>query len=221
MELYHQDYLNHSGAIAFEDIWADHYGQPLHEYDYRKLFNRLEQTVRKSDFHFLFDLAEWLVQHTPDGYAEIEVRTTSEDFNRILARNRAGYRIVDLQVVSITNEAELSAITTAIAMSSTPAANHLEDALALFATATSRTSPSRSRSPFPPPKPQPRNWPESGSPLGESLDVVRGTARTCTERSSRDGRTCTGSTESTAAASVTPGSMEQFSRPKSWRSISS
>jgi hypothetical protein len=126
-------YLNHSGAIAFEDIWADHYGQPLHEYDYRKLFNRLEQTVRKSDFHFLFDLVEWLVQHTPDGYAEMRFGTTSEDFNRILARNRAGYRIVDLQVVSITNEAELSAITTAIATASTPAANHLKNALALFA----------------------------------------------------------------------------------------
>jgi hypothetical protein len=126
-------YLNHSGPVAFEDIWADHYGQPLHEYDYRKLFNRLEQTVRKSAYNYLFDLVEWLVQHTPEGYSEMRFGTTSEDVNRILARNRAGYRIVDLQVVSITNEAELSAIMTAIATTSTPAAKHLKNALALFA----------------------------------------------------------------------------------------
>lgn len=166
-------YLHNAGPVSFEDIWADHYGLPLNDYAYRKLFAQLEQTVRKSAYHYLFDLVEWLVQRTPDGYSEMRFGTTSEDINRILARNRAGYRIVDFQVVPITNEAELSSITAAIESTSTPAAKHLKNALALFA---NRDQPNYAKSiqeSISAAEAAAQELAGVRKPLGDSLDIVK------------------------------------------------
>jgi hypothetical protein len=124
----------------------------------------------------VYNLIQWITQNTiqwPPQSAPSDYPSPSDDFNRILARNRADHRIVERNVVAITNETELAAMTGAIGTAPTPASNHIKNALALFA---NRDSPNFAKS-----IQESISAAESAAqelagvtkPLGEALAVVR------------------------------------------------
>lgn len=118
-----------ANPIPFQAIWTDYFGQIIDYHDYGMLFDQIRSAVLAGPWYGVYDLIQWLVQntHTPDDYGRYG--SPSHDFNRILARNRADHRLVDRHVVPISDETELTAITT----TSTPAGNHIKNALVLFA----------------------------------------------------------------------------------------
>jgi hypothetical protein len=164
------NYLDQRTAnpIPLQEIWADHLGQPINHYSYGSLFDETQRAVLAGPWYGVYDLIQWLAQNTPFDY-----ESPSDDLNRILARNRADHRIVERHVVPITDQTEVAAITEAIATASTPAGNHIKNALALFA---NRDSPNFAKS-----IQESISAAESAAqelagvtkPLGEALDVVR------------------------------------------------
>jgi len=164
------NYLNPQIAnpIPLHRIWTDYLGRLIDDYYPPGLFDEIRRAVIAGPWYGVYDLIQWLTQNTLPGYP-----SPSDDFNRILASNRADHRIVERHVVAITNETELAAITSAIGTASTPAGNHIKNALALFA---NRDSPNFGKS-----IQESISAAESAAqelagvtkPLGEALAVVR------------------------------------------------
>jgi hypothetical protein len=123
--------------IPAEKIWGDFLARPVNYLDYSELFTAVERTVRSREWNRVYDLIQYLVQTTPRGWS------ASDDFNRIFAQNRVGWRIVEKHIVPITNESELQAITEAVATATTPTSNHIKNALSLLA---NRESPNYAKS---------------------------------------------------------------------------
>ncbi|MGV0873496.1 AbiJ-NTD4 domain-containing protein [Mycolicibacterium sp. XJ879] len=114
--------------LAVERIWTEFYARPAnHLRNFGELFTEMEQTVRAREWNKVYDLVQFLVQASQRGWS------IANDFNRILTRNRAGWRIVDDHLVPITNDAELQSISEAIGAAMTPAATHIKNALSLMA----------------------------------------------------------------------------------------
>lgn len=157
-----------ANPIPLQQIWTDHLGELIHNYDYQTLYGQIQLAVIAGPWYGVYDLLQWLTQNTLPGYP-----SPSDDFNQILARNRADHRIVDRHVVAITDETELESITSAIGTASTPASNHIKNALELFA---NRDSPNFAKS-----IQESISAAESAAqelagvtkPLGEALAVVR------------------------------------------------
>jgi AbiJ N-terminal domain 4 len=122
--------------IRLDAIWASHLRRPVNYFDVNTLYTEMERTVRSREFNKVFDLVQYLVQNVPRG------SSTSKDFNRMFARNRVGWRIIEEHIVPITNDSELQSITTAT-YSSTATATHIKNALALMA---NRESPNFAKS---------------------------------------------------------------------------
>jgi hypothetical protein len=160
-----------ANPIPLQAIWADYLGQIINYYDYDMLFDQIQSAVLAGPWYGVYDLIQWLVQNTPDGYGRYG--SPSDDFNGILARNRADHRLVDRYVVPISDETELTAITDAIATTSTPAGNHIKNALALFA---NRDNPNFAKSiqeSISAAESAAQELAGVSKPLGEALDVVR------------------------------------------------
>jgi AbiJ N-terminal domain 4 len=129
-----------SKPVALREIWAEFLESPINYYQQDKLLGDIERTVRIHEWNRVYDLIQYLIQNTP---LDARFGDVSKDFNRILARNRAGWRIVEMHVVSITNESELQSITEAAATATTPTSNHIKNALSLLA---NRESPNYAKS---------------------------------------------------------------------------
>ena len=91
-----------ANPIPLQQIWTDHLGELIHNYDYQTLYGQIQLAVIAGPWYGVYDLLQWLTQNTLPGYP-----SPSDDFNQILARNRADHRIVDRHVVAITDETEL------------------------------------------------------------------------------------------------------------------
>ena len=166
------NYLDRRTAnpIPLQGVWADYLGLPINQYEYSSLSGQFEMAVSAGPWYGVYDLIQWLVQRTPPGYGKFG--SPSDDFNRILARNRAGYRIVEQHVVPITDSAELAAITSAVVTASTPAGNHIKNALALFA---DRDNPNYAKSiqeSISAAESAAQELARVAKPLGEALDAV-------------------------------------------------
>lgn len=156
--------------IPLQAIWANHLGHMINHYDYGQLVDEIQRAVLAGPWYGVYDLIQWIVQKTPKGR---NYRSPADDFNRILAMNRADHRIVDGSVVAITDQTELTAIANAIGTASTPASNHIKNALALFA---NRDSPNYAKSiqeSISAAESAAQELARVSKPLGEALDVVR------------------------------------------------
>jgi hypothetical protein len=154
--------------IALRGIWAEFFESPINYYQQDKLHLDIERTVRIAEWNRVYDLLQFLVHNTPPDSVDI-----SSDVNRLLARNRAGWRIVAKHIVPITNQAELQSITEAVATAATPTANHIKNALSLLA---NRESPNYAKSIQESISAAEAAAQELGGvrkPLGEALDAVK------------------------------------------------
>jgi hypothetical protein len=131
--IYHR--LFKSGANPFpynlRNMWWQHFGRKTYEYEGREflLASAVEDTVLLGEWFAVYDLLEYIASDAPD-----HDQSFVDLLNGVLAFNRAGYRIVGGQVVEITDETELQAIRdTAAQPSGSPARQHIERALRLFA----------------------------------------------------------------------------------------
>lgn len=111
-------------------FWWQHFGQLSEVYDAQewRLEVKTKETVLKGEWYMVYDLLEYIASHAPGDDSFVEL------LNAVLAFNRAGYRLVGGHVVEITDEAELQAIrNTADQPKASPARQHIERALSLFA----------------------------------------------------------------------------------------
>jgi hypothetical protein len=123
------DTYQNSTPYTLSNFWWHHFGQPIEQYDPRRLASVIRATILESEWYEVYDLLEFLASETPDYY-----QTLVDMVNAILENNRAGYRIVAGQVVEITDETELQSIRDAAAQpAASPARQHIEKAVQLFA----------------------------------------------------------------------------------------
>ena len=90
--------------------------------------------LESKEWYLIFDFIERYLMHTDNTTAE----KMSSLFNRILEEEVSGYRILDNQVIPITNQAELSTIQEAYSTKYDSVNIHISKALNLYA---NRTSP--------------------------------------------------------------------------------
>jgi hypothetical protein len=155
LNLLYSELLNtypQSTPYTLRNFWWHHYGQPIEQYDPRKLASVIRATILDGEWYEVYDLLEFLASETPDYY-----QTLVDVVNAILENNRAGYRIVASQVVEITDETELQSIRDAAAQpAGSPARLHIEKAVQLFAD---------------------RDNPQYANSIKESISAVEATAR--------------------------------------------
>jgi hypothetical protein len=115
-------------------IWTGHLGFPRDRYRINELAAKLNDVLHNGEWYEPYDLLEFLLRHT----AAQNRQELTQTINDLLALNRAGYRVVDGQVIPITSAEEVESITAA---ANSPLANarvHMKRALELFA---ERTNP--------------------------------------------------------------------------------
>ena len=101
-----------------------HYGQPTGGGSYLKL----REYFFKAKWYEMYDFIEFVVKNLPPKWGS-ELR----DFcNNLLESENAAYRIVDDEVVEITDETEIEAIEDALAIKIQPIKSHLKRALELL-----------------------------------------------------------------------------------------
>lgn len=91
--------------------------------------SRTRQHFFEGPWHDVYDFMEFALRAVPNS-AESSLRSA---WNNMLQRENSGYRILEYQVVEITNDVELSAIESAACSSTESAQQHLRTAIALFA----------------------------------------------------------------------------------------
>lgn len=91
-----------STPYSLKSFWWHFFGQPVEEYDARKVGYLIKTTVLEREWYEVYDLLEFIAAQTPDYYLDL-----LKTLNGVLELNRAGYRIVAGEVVEITDENEL------------------------------------------------------------------------------------------------------------------
>jgi hypothetical protein len=126
-------------VIDFEAMWTDHFGLLVNNYTYERLVLNVKKSVLEGEWYEAYDLMEYIAQRANlDEYPRRSTNMIGR-LNGILELNRAGYRIVGGEVAAITDATELASIQEALAApQASPARQHLEKALQLFA---DRTAP--------------------------------------------------------------------------------
>lgn len=121
-------------------IWTELMGLPVDEMQYMPhshFMALVKKIMLEDEFHQAFDVIEFLIRF------ESIIRKSDSlkpRFNDVFTRNLVGYRIVDRDIVPVTDEAEVEEVETALlnAASNAGASAHLKNALALL---SDRTSP--------------------------------------------------------------------------------
>lgn len=117
------------GAPIFQRIWLNHFTKDADELpSHSRMADYIKRKIKTAPWFEVYDLIESICEHSSDG-------RIADDYNTMLARNLAGYRIVENHVADITDEEELTSI--ADALDSTDAysdvRHHLKTALGLYA----------------------------------------------------------------------------------------
>jgi len=114
-------------AAYYEDIWHDHFGNPVDEMGNKKEVQELKEVFMSGEWYELIDLIEFVSNRNPK--TEIE-----SDFNDVLEEEKSAYRIVDGEGVPVSDEVELEAIEEGMEKTRKyeGVREHLEQALAHF-----------------------------------------------------------------------------------------
>jgi hypothetical protein len=119
-------------TVLVKRIWWHFLDQPLDRLpdtssevveDFRSI------VLGDSDWHYVFDFIEFLVQETGDTHGRMPVQ-----LNAVLKRHMSAYRIIGDQVVEVTEEEQVAAIETALTDTRplSGVREHLQNALRLF-----------------------------------------------------------------------------------------
>jgi hypothetical protein len=118
--------------VHLRDTWSEYFGHVRSGYKHETARYVAREHVlneSKGKWYEVYDFIEYLSQAAP----EHQRRQLDDDFNAVLSLNRAGYRVVGNHVVPITSTVEVASIEQALQRASTPAGQHLQAAVALFA----------------------------------------------------------------------------------------
>ena len=119
---------------AYDHIWAEHFKLPVDERPGREpaIRARLKEVCLEGEWYEAYDLVEFLLNSERHGHRE-QLRG---DVERILAEECAGFRLINNQLVEITDETEIAAIEEALDATSadpfTSTRMHIQTALALL-----------------------------------------------------------------------------------------
>lgn len=130
-EFYHQEYTDQWGQMSNVERMMIEMGV---EYQYPKNGILKDANVRnlrafvRSQWYLLYDFVERYLSLIDKSYSKV----MSERFNKILIEEVSGYRIINNEVVPITNEAELSVISQAKSTKYESVNTHISKALSFF-----------------------------------------------------------------------------------------
>lgn len=116
----HQQY---GGFEKFLGIWAGLMKQDADRYSSVDFGEVVKDWIKHNEWHLVYDLLEEL----------IAVSDYSDAYNKILAKNLAGYRLLDRIVVPIADSHELAEIETALVADRDVVKRHLQQAIRLLA----------------------------------------------------------------------------------------
>lgn len=112
-------------------IWTEYFKNSLDDLSYRFSNNYpiLKKYFFGAKWFEVYDFIEFIINHYDD--EQMNYRFT-EDCNKVLEREMAGYRLINKRIVSITNHEEISSIESAILESPKPTQEHLKRSLSLL-----------------------------------------------------------------------------------------
>jgi len=113
-------------------IWKDYYKKPIDDYVFGRLFSYLKSYVlEKSKWYEVYDLLEFILNIllTSQEVDIFNVRKVIDALNQALISENSVYRIINKQVVPITNTEEIKSIEEAMSLRSN-VNTHLDRALA-------------------------------------------------------------------------------------------
>jgi hypothetical protein len=118
----------------FDEFWRDFLKKPLDEmpWDYREYFPIIRQLFFKCEWHEVYDIVEFIIQHSH----RVDGQQIETVINSVLKKEISGYRVVNGHVIETTSEAELATMAQAASATATsqlqPVNQHLETALVLL-----------------------------------------------------------------------------------------
>jgi hypothetical protein len=62
-----------STPYSLRNFWWHHYGQPIEQYDARKLASLIRATILEAEWYEVYDLLEFLASETPDYYQTLGI----------------------------------------------------------------------------------------------------------------------------------------------------
>ncbi|MFE6863460.1 AbiJ-NTD4 domain-containing protein [Nocardia sp. NPDC057668] len=122
------EYAVSPGFTEFYAIWTALMGRDWDQFPGGGVDREIKNWIKKREWYEVYDLLEELVRvgkRLSLGMVDV--------FNNVLEMYKAGYRLLNEQVVPIADSPELSEIEGALAAGSKPVAHHLETALNLLA----------------------------------------------------------------------------------------
>lgn len=116
-------------GVDAEVVWAHHLGFQRDRYGDMAYRHEIHAVIFDRIWYEVMDLLEFLVGSTPEyrGQGEIVELT-----NAVFALNRVGYRVVESQIVPITDEIEIASVQAAASTPLSNASRHIRRALELF-----------------------------------------------------------------------------------------
>lgn len=122
-----------SPPIEREGIWMGFLGRYGHDYHQRSLADAVLHWVETQPYFQVFDLIEYLMRRTRD--ASHDYPSHADVVNRILALNRVGYRLneVEALIIPITDTVEMDSVEAAATTAADEVRQHMSRAIRLFA----------------------------------------------------------------------------------------
>lgn len=129
-------YINDSDSL-FCTIWTDYYKKPMDDLTYLILLEEIKKLFFESNWNEVYDFIEFVVNNYGD--SSVNMSFTAE-CNKILEREKSGYRFINNQIAPITNAIEISSIQQVLTLPNTLSTvkSHISRATDLL---SDRTSP--------------------------------------------------------------------------------
>lgn len=113
---------------VLQALWQYYFKFPINDFypDWSTWETRLEKYIFSCDWHEVYEIIEFIMDHWRDGYKK---KGFIPIFNNALERELSGYRLIKNNITPITDKLEIAEIEQAIDISSQPIRLQLEDAL--------------------------------------------------------------------------------------------
>ncbi len=122
--------------VLLDRLWLNYFKLPIDTrpafggslYSQKNSYTIIREYFFKAEWYEIYDFIEFVMKNIPEGWAK-----QLQDFcNSLLEDENAVYRILDLEVMEITDETEIKAIEEALTINNQPVQTHLKRALELL-----------------------------------------------------------------------------------------
>ena len=123
--------------LAFvETLWMGYFKYPVDEvpYDWGSAYKTIREYYFKAEWFRVYDLIEFIVQHSDSLVAPYRMQGFSQAFNNVLKSELSGYRFVGDAIAPIISEEEIASVENALYLKDVfaPVQAHLNQALKLL-----------------------------------------------------------------------------------------